>query len=86
MVRALFKRVEGREPDAEDFTLAMALRHADGVPAYLADVIKARILYGRAPEILRDGRSSLSHRGRSTGQPDGPAHRSGQSPDPASAR
>lgn len=53
MVRALFKRVEGREPDAEDFTLAMALRHADGVPAYLADVIKARILYGRAPEILK---------------------------------
>jgi hypothetical protein len=52
MVRALFKLIEGRNPAAEDFTLAMALRHADDpIPVFLADVLATRELCGQAPDF-----------------------------------
>jgi hypothetical protein len=54
MVKAAFRKIEGREPDADDFTLAMAPRWSNGpVPGTLADAVAARIFGGRPPEIVK---------------------------------
>jgi hypothetical protein len=54
MVRALFANTEGREIEAADFTLARVARHTDApVPAFLADVVAARVLGGQTPEIVK---------------------------------
>ena len=53
MVKAAFRNLEERDPEPEDFSLAMAPRWSDGpVPSTLADAIAARVLCGRAPEIV----------------------------------